>query len=299
MKRVLGALAILVVSTSASAQDAPSIPSAPIVEAASGPADAAPDEAPVEAAPATDPSAASLSGGTPAERHAAGVAAYEKGLFAEASAIFLALVRDGHAEPTILLGLGNAAYRRGRFVEAVHAYEWALLLAPADDDVAANLKLARAHLVVDQVATDETAAAAKFREMLRRIPSLWTAIAFVTLWMIGWLVLALRQRGRLVGLAWLAVAAILLSVPPGAHVWYRVRDARGAPRGILQTVEVEVRSGPGESYATLFTLHAGTVVETLEERAGWQRITIPHGPGGWVPSKDLAIFGKPETLRLF
>lgn len=295
MRRGLGILALLALATVTPAQDVPSIPAAPMPVGASGPVVPAPGDD--RAAPQAPPTPAPASAGSPAERHAAGVAAYEQGLFADASAAFLALVRDGHADPTILLGLGNAAYRRGRFIEAVYAYEWALLLAPADDDVAANLELARAHLVADQIPTDESAAAAKFREILRRIPSLWTAAAFVALWVFGWLVLAVRQRGRLVGLAWIGVAAILLSIPPAAHVAFRARDARGTLRGVLQAAQVEVRSGPGERYATLFTLHAGTVVEAEEERTGWRRIAIPHGPGGWVPSKDLAIFGRPETLK--
>jgi hypothetical protein len=225
------------------------------------------------------------------------VAAYEAERPAEAEQLFRRLVEDGAAHPAVLVGLGNSAYRLGRWVEAVYAYEWAALLDPGAPDVAENLRLARAHLVADTLPTDESPAARALREQLRRVPARLTLLVFALAWTAGWSVLALRQAGRLAGWTWAGVALLVLAVPLAAHVAFRLHETRGPPRGVLQDVSTEVRSGPGEDYASLFTLHAGTLVEAREQRAGWRRIAIPQGPEGWAPSSAIAIIGDPSTLR--
>jgi hypothetical protein len=232
-----------------------------------------------------------------AQRYAEGVAAYERRDFESASLIFNALVDAGEVQPTILMAMGNAAYRRERWVAAVYAFEWARMLAPMDQDVATNLELARARLVRDEFTDEGARGALRFREILRSVPTLWTGLAFALLWSFGWGLVALRQRGRAEGLGAVAIASLLLAVPLAAHLAFRVHDARGAEAALLQPTEVEVRSGPGDSYARIFTLHAGTLVATGEERAGWRRITLPQGAEGWAPASALAILGRPETLR--
>lgn len=258
----------------------------------------APEAVPEIAAPTIGLRAvAAAASGTEQQRYAAGLEAYERGDFEGAAAIFRALVGDGHAEPAILLAMGNAAYRRELPIEAVYAYEWARRLAPRDLDVAANLELARARLVRDQLPTDGSEAARRFREVLRTIPTAWTALGFGILWVVGWALLALRQRSGRPGLGAMAVACILLAVPLAAHVAFRLHDARAVESGVLQARQAEIRSGPGESYATLFTLHAGTVVEVGEERGGWCRVLLPQGSQGWLPTSAVAIFGRIDTLE--
>ena len=258
----------------------------------------APEPVPEAVAPTIGLRAASASAsGTVQQRYAAGLAAYERGDFEGAAEIFRALVGDGHAEPAILLAMGNSAYRRELPIEAVYAYEWARRLAPRDVDVAANLERARTRLVRDELPTDGSEAARRFRDVLRMIPTAWTALGFSILWVVGWAVLALRQRSGRPGLGAVAVGCILLAVPLAAHVAFRLHDARAVESGILQAHQAEIHSGPGESYATLFTLHAGTVVDVGERRGGWCRVLLPQGSEGWLPTSAVAIFGRIETLE--
>ena len=291
---LLGVMAIAGIDGIASADDAPTI-GAGAASDTSAPAIAI-EPAPAAALPVAAAPAPTMTSASPSERYAEGVAAYERGEFEAASRMFRALVADGHAEPVILLAMGDAAYRQDHMVEAVYALEWARRLAPTDRDVVSNLEQARARLVRDELPSGGSEATLKFREFLRMIPSLWTALTFVALWIVGWGIVALRQRGRCASLGPVAAAAILLAIPFAAHVAFRVQDADATEQGIVQRLEQDVRSGPGEGYATLFTLHAGTVIVIGEERAGWRRIALPQGSEGWMPSSALAIFGRVETL---
>jgi tetratricopeptide (TPR) repeat protein len=235
----------------------------------------------------------------PAEaRYEQAVAAYEAHDFAAAEAELRALVGDGVEHPDVLMALGNAAYRLGHFVEATYAYEWARRIAPADDDVRANLEMARARLVADVPATQASPQARWLRDRLERIPARASLLAFAIAWTLGWLVIAARQRGRLAGATWMGLALLLAAIPLLIHgAWQMQRRARIVD-GLVQVTEMTVRSGPGEDYATLFALHAGAVVECRAERSGWRRIAFAGGTEGWVPSGDVAVIGDISTLRV-
>ena len=231
------------------------------------------------------------------ERYRAGVAAYEAGRHEEAAQIFRTLVVEGHVHPGLLLALGDADYRLGHMVEAVWAYEWAAALAPGDQDVRENLRLTREHLITDRVGTEASPAFEQVRRALRAVPGRFTLGAALLLWTLGWLLLALRLAGRLDGWTWLGVALLLVALPLASHAAWQASAWWGPPRGIVQELQIEVRSGPGPEYAALFTLHLGTVIEQVEQRAAWARIQVPNGPTGWIPTADIALLGHPETVR--
>ena len=46
---------------------------------------------------------------------------------------------------------------------------------------------------------------------------------------------------------------------------------------------VEARSGPGEQYTTVFTVHEGLTAELKETASDWQRIVLGNGLEGWIP----------------
>lgn len=228
-------------------------------------------------------------------QYAAAAALYEEQRYPEAEAAFRALLEDEGPHPVVLLGLGNSAYRQGEWVDAIYAYEWGLRLRPGDPALAENLALARSHVIADTFdAGSEPAQRA--RAWLARVPGRITLLAALAAWTLGWVILALRQRGRLEGWTWLAVALVLTALPAFGHAaWQRQRLASKS-EGVLRAAEVLVRSGPGEDYQTLYTLHAGTVLEVREQRAGWRRVALPNGAEGWVKGEELAVFGDLATL---
>ena len=50
---------------------------------------------------------------------------------------------------------------------------------------------------------------------------------------------------------------------------------------------VNVKSGPSGQATTLFVIHQGTKVNTLDTSNGWMKITLANGNEGWIKSGDV------------
>ena len=224
---------------------------------------------------------------------------YEEGRHASAELGFRSLVEQGHADSTVLFNMGNAAYRQGRFAEAVYALEWAKELEPGESAIEQNLAMARGRLIVDELADGLSPAVREAQSFVKSIPLAPLRALCLGAWCLGWLLLLWRLSGskRAVVLTWPAIGLLLLALLLAAPVLYRMAEDHGPARGVLVASEVEVKSGPGVDYATLFNLHAGALLEQREERGRWTRVGVPHSEaGGWVPSDSLAILGEIGTL---
>jgi SH3-like domain-containing protein len=100
---------------------------------------------------------------------------------------------------------------------------------------------------------------------------------------------------RLGRLAWLVALALLL-----AGLWpdsgLRAEDKLPLPRfASLQSNEVNMRQGPGETYPIIWTYQrAGLPVEIIEEFDIWRRIRDHDGVVGWV--KSTLLVGKRHVI---
>ena len=74
-----------------------------------------------------------------------------------------------------------------------------------------------------------------------------------------------------------AVAAVMIAVPAIAQA------AWGQATG-----SVNMRTGPGTSYAKIMTLPAGARVWVDGQQNGWYHLTV-YGQGGFVSSKYIAV----------
>ncbi|MFO7652890.1 MAG: SH3 domain-containing protein, partial [Candidatus Krumholzibacteriia bacterium] len=57
--------------------------------------------------------------------------------------------------------------------------------------------------------------------------------------------------------------------------------------GVVVAAEVEVRSGPQESFPVVFRVHDGLAVDLRGEQSGWQRISLGGEWVGWVPRSTV------------
>jgi tetratricopeptide (TPR) repeat protein len=227
---------------------------------------------------------------TPESLFDEGNAAYRAGHFDQAVAAYQEILAYGIADPRALYNLGNAYFKMGKIGLAIVQYERALRLAPSDQEIRDNLDLARGQ-IHDRPPDPELQYPIRVaRDTLETLPSGPLTATFLALWFAatgfaGAVPLARSwERRRVLTLA--ALAAGLLALTAGAAVAYQIRIEEAAVAIVLSD-KVDVRSGPGEENALLFTLHEGTRVELGDRLDAWIHVNLSNGLSGWVPSSSI------------
>ncbi len=210
--------------------------------------------------------------------------AYERGDYPEAVELYSGILDTGLRSADLHYNLGNAYLKAGRLGWAVLNYERALRLNPRDPDIRANLVYARSRMV--DVLPE------------RKIPWLLSMVArvhnLVDLRQILWLASALwfaiillatvalfRERFRSPMRVANPVLAVILCLSL-TSLGFKIYAAEARHPGIVVAEEVQVMSGPGDEYAREFVLHAGTRIEIKRSYQDWYEVALSDEMRGWV-----------------
>lgn len=226
---------------------------------------------------------------SPEEIFSRGNSAYEAGRFDESAEAYRGVLRYGVRDARVEYNLGCAAFRTGRLGESVLHFERAARLAPGDPDVRTNLELVRSRCF-DRVEEPEIAAPVRWvRAAQDRLgPDRQAVALLVLLWAAcAWIVArAWRPEGWTPAAAWVLAALLAAGGVVGAS-WLSTRSRIEAPVAVVLESSIEVRAGPGEHNAVLFTAHEGLGLSIREERSGWLQVSLPNGLNGWVPASAV------------
>jgi tetratricopeptide (TPR) repeat protein len=209
--------------------------------------------------------------------------AFADGRFDEARQGFAALAASDGASPAILYNLGNAAFRAGKPGEAILAYERALLLAPRDQDVRANLRQVR------KAAGLPEAESGPWTRLVRALTSngwAWLASAGLYLACAALLVRRLLDgdgnprpmRSVLAATAGAGLAALLVA---GAAYATRVGER---DRAVVLDGDPKLRVAPYASATASSELTAGELVRIERQHEGFTLVRAASGRSGWMPS---------------
>lgn len=215
---------------------------------------------------------------------------YTEGNYTEALAIYDSLNVE-FSGTTLIYNIGNCYFKLGDVPHAILFFERALRLAPGDEDVLSNLRLAREQ-IVDRVNAPEAFSLgsgwSRFRagadpDQWARY-ALWSVLAiFVCL--AGALYIKHRMIRRL--LFALSAVALIASITMISFAAYRHMEISDTSQAIILSPKVDVRSEPREGSTILFVLHKGTKVDMLQQRNGWTEVSLPNGTVGWMPPATL------------
>ena len=241
------------------------------------------------------PAAGSLHAQAPADTlWNAGVEAYADGRYAEAYEQWNQIVENGVRDNADLwYNLGNAACQRGDLAHAVLGYERALRLEPSFSEARYNLELVQGQL--DKIdAVPEFILKRFFRGICYALgANVWALLAALLLAaaVLGALAFlrserrALRMSGFYGGILCLLLCGAALTF----SLWQR-GDYSAQEAAIVMKARSTVRSAPSESGSTsLFDLHAGTKVTTLESVGDWTNIRIADGREGWIRTGEIEL----------
>ena len=209
--------------------------------------------------------------------------AYEAGHYQAALSAYEGLIADGESGPRHY-NAGCAAYQAGELGRAIYHWERARYLDPSLTDASANLEVARL-AAADQVKPEEL----PHLSWLATHEDLLAAGVVVAWWALALVVVgALRRpRGSRDGLILAAVTLALAVAASGSLLALAHHQRATFPLAICLPDEVVARSGPGETFPELFTLHAGAPATLLARQGDWVRIRLGERLVGWLPAKAV------------
>jgi len=189
--------------------------------------------------------------------------------------------------------LGVAHYKSGRIGPSILHFERAKRIRPSEDDLHANLLLARA-AVVDRIEEmPEIALAPLWRELTsaHRLAA-WTVSSLI-MWLLTFVMLYFRMTSRDLAMRrGLAIAAPVMGITAvflgfmGRQTDLMSKSNDGA---VIMETRIEVLSSPTKSSeaSKLFVLHEGTVVQILRTEGLWHQVRLANGNTGWVEEDSL------------
>lgn len=214
-------------------------------------------------------------------------AAFAAGDFAAAKDGFAALVARDGPSAAALYNLGNASFRAGATGEAVLSYERALLLAPRDQDVRANLRQVR-----KAAGLPEAEVGAWTRLVALLTADGWAWLASGALYMLCAVLLSLRALRRLGpthaargALRWsaAALAATLLVASAACATRLAERD-----RAVVLDADPVLRVAPYPSATASSELAPGEVVRIERTHQGFSLVRTAAGRSGWLGDAAVA-----------
>jgi hypothetical protein len=217
---------------------------------------------------------------------------YQEGDFQGALDSYRRIEEAGFESGPLYYNIANSHFKLAQLGPAILYYERALRLMPGDDDVTANLELAKSLTADEVIPLPGFLPVRAARWWLRALPGplLRTVVgASYVVAMIGLITLVLlpgsgtgRWGGRV---AVMAGAVMLLLGINLAVLEFGVGEAR---RAVVMDTEVDVQSAPSEDPSLqVFTVHEGTTVRIDRQSGGWAEIVLDDGQVGWLPMEAM------------
>ncbi len=218
---------------------------------------------------------------------------YRGGKFPEAIRTYEQIVTNGYESPALYYNLGNAFYKTGNIPAAILHYERAKRLAPGDEDIEHNLRLANLR-IVDKIDPVPRLFLVEWWDAVVGLASAsgWGTIAIAALWAASLLLAALRLlRGPLVQRLCLfsGLTVVLFAVFAFTAGGIQGGRERSESAAILFAPSSPVKSAPDARSTDLFVVHEGVRVDLLDSVGDWRKIRLADGKIGWLPMTELKV----------
>ena len=190
-------------------------------------------------------------------------------------------IATGGYSAAALFNRANACAREGKSGLATLNYERALLLAPNDADIAANLHFVRAKAGLPDAPENWFARSLRYARpnTLAWLGSLGLVLAGMSL-----LLVRLRPQRRLAFRSSTFAGVLLVATAIGSAItmWPRMNEA------VVISREAPARIAPVSAAEAAFKLHEGETVTMRAEHQDFALVQTSAGRSGWVARADLA-----------
>ncbi len=215
-----------------------------------------------------------------------GNALYQKGKYDQAIAAYESVLATKQHSSELYFNLGNCYYKLNKVAPAIYNYEKALILNPDDLEISNNLKFAQ-KMQIDEIKVIPTVG---FSKMVHDFASIfhyntwaWISVGFSILFLlcfIGYYFSKLTVTKRIFFFGMFGLLLLLL-ISVSAAISEK-NDFENERPAIVFAEMVLVKSEPQKGSNTVFTIHEGTKVFVKETMENWRKIQLTDGTEGWI-----------------
>lgn len=213
------------------------------------------------------------------ERYADAIRGYEE------------ILTQEYVSAEVNYNLGNAYFKAGQIAPSILNYERALKLAPNDEDILFNLKLANLS-VKDRVEDIPQLFFVQWWSVILKTFSVdgwaWSVVGAFIIALLGFLVFRFSSEEGIKRLTfYTSVLALFWAGFSLYAAQLTFNHAVNDDRAVVFAATINAKSAPNQKGKDLFVIHEGLVVTLSDELNGWVRIKLSNGNVGWVPENSV------------
>lgn len=223
---------------------------------------------------------------TTAQLYQSAAKLYQQNQFAEAAAAYEKIIAQGGAVPEVYFNLGNCYYKLNNLGKAILNYERAGRLAPDDEDIIHNLKLAQSHAVDKVTPVPQLGVVRWCNDLVCSYSAKgWAMWALASAWMAfiaftAYLFMAsYRAVPRFAGVVLLLLSFTFLFLWRWQH-----SNVHNSGYAVLVTENIYAKTAPDGAANNAFQIHEGIKFLLLDKVGEWNKIRLADGKVGWVAS---------------
>ena len=215
-----------------------------------------------------------------------GNALYQKGKYEQAIAAYESVLGSKQQSAELYFNLGNCYYKLNKVAPAIYNYEKALLLNPDDAEIANNLKFAH-KMQIDEI---KEIPQVGFSKMVHDFTSIfhyntwaWISVVLATLFLLFFIGYYFSQIALSKRIFFIGMFILLFLILISVSTAISEKNHFENERPAIVFAEmVLVKGEPQRASNTIFTLHEGTKVFVMETLDSWKKIQLTDGTEGWI-----------------
>lgn len=220
-----------------------------------------------------------------------GNALYAKGRYKEALSAYQQLITSGYTSAALFFNTGNCYYKLDHIPEAMLYYEKAKKLAPGDEDINVNIQLANLKTTDKIDAVPEFFLSRWWNGFILWLPVATLATLSIVLFLTGSALLIVYFFSPVILVKkytfYSSLAMFAIGIISIFTGSQQLHYFENNRQGIVFSKSVTVKSSPNDQSKALFVIHEGIKVDILDTDNEWIRIRLPNTNEGWI--KDSAI----------
>ena len=206
--------------------------------------------------------------------------------YQKAIPVYEQILASGNESAKLYFNLGNAYYKAGEINKAILNYERAKVLAPQDEDVEFNLRIANQFVVTKIDELPKPFFVRWKTSIVNKYPADTWAIISIGSFVIFLFLLGLFFFSRNVAVRrfsfWISMALIVISVIAFSLAGKQKKKINTRDQAIVFCPRVTVKSSPSESGTDLFLIYEGLKIQVTDSLGSWTEIRLADGNQGWL-----------------